>query len=151
MSLSDVFGFAPTTNSYHATLLARGSGMTKTSVISGEVVGLVPTFLYPGAGSTVSTLWPFDDRDAALYTRFFYEDIDGILQDGRNRRVNLARANQAAVLRIMDAKSETYHWAPFILNGFWMMSVCGVTDNANDPGRGGSGPTGTESRTNESC
>ena len=135
LSLSDVFGFVPTTNSYHATLLGCGSGMTKTSFISGEVIGLVPAFLYSGAGSTVSTLWPFDDRDAALYTHFFYEDIDGILKEGRNERVNLARANQAAVLRIMDTKPELYHWAPFILNGFWMMRVCGAIDNANDSRR----------------
>lgn len=137
LSLSDVFGLAPTTNSYHATLLACGSGMTKTSVISGEVIGLVPAFLYSGAGSTVSTLWPFDDGDAALYTRFFYEGINGILKEGRNERVNLARANQAAVLRIMEAKPELYHWAPFILNGFWMMNVCGAKNNVNDSRREG--------------
>ena len=132
LSLSEVFGFAPTANSYHATLLGCGSGMTKTSVVSGEVIGLVPAFLYSGAGSTVSTLWPFDDKDAALYTRFFYEDIAAILKQDRNEIVDLARANQAAVLRIMDAKPELYHWAPFILNGYWMMSVCGATNHAND-------------------
>jgi CHAT domain-containing protein len=53
-------------------------------------------FLYSGVESTVSTLWPFNDRDAALYTRFFYQDIDRFLKEGRNKRVNLARANQAA-------------------------------------------------------
>ena len=132
LCLSDVFGFTHTASAYHATLLGCGSGMTKTSVISGEVIGLVPAFLYSGAGSTISTLWPFDDRDAALYTRFFYEDITEILKEGRNERINLARANQTAVLRIMDVKPELYHWAPFILNGFWMMNVCGATDNKND-------------------
>lgn len=137
LSLSDVFGFAPTTNSYHATLLGCGTGMTKTSIISGEVIGLVPAFLYSGAGSTVSTLWPFDDRDAALYTRFFYEDICRILKEGRNERVNLARANQTAVLRIMDTKPELYHWAPFILNGFWMMNVSSAMGSANNCGREG--------------
>ena len=125
LSLSDVFGISPITKPYHATLLACGSGMTKTSAVSGEVIGLVPAFLYSGAASTVSTLWPFADHDAALYTRYFYEQIATVLKEGRSERMDLAKANQAAVMKIMDAKPEMYHWAPFVLNGFWMMEVHG--------------------------
>ena len=126
ISLTEVFALPFAPNSCHVTLLGCGSGMTKTSAVSGEIIGLVPAFLYSGAGSTVSTLWPFDDRDAALYTRYFYESVFEILKGGRADRVDLARANQAAILKIMDAKAELYHWAPFILNGYWKMSVRGV-------------------------
>ena len=134
LTLPDIFGLAPIANSYHATLLACGSGMSKTSAISGEVIGLVPAFLYSGASSTVSTLWPFDDRDAALYTRFFYEGFWKALKEGNSERVDLAKANQAAVLRIMDTKPEMYHWAPFVLNGFWMMNVRGGMDSSRTGG-----------------
>ena len=134
LTLSDVFGLAPIPNSYHVTILACGSGMTKTSAVSGEVIGLVPAFLYSGAASTVSTLWPFDDRDAALYTRYFYEGLLKALKEGKSERIDLAKANQAAVVRIMDAKPEMYHWAPFVLNGCWMMDVRGVTGNSKTGG-----------------
>lgn len=40
-------------------------------------------------------------------------------------RVDLARANQKAVLAIMHKRPEMYHWAPFVLNGYWMMEVGG--------------------------
>ncbi|KAL8977465.1 MAG: hypothetical protein Q9205_006739, partial [Flavoplaca limonia] len=50
-SLRDVFDLAPLPNSYHATLLGCGSGMSKTTV-SNDVLGLVPAFLYSGASST---------------------------------------------------------------------------------------------------
>ena len=127
LSLPDLFSLSPPTSPFHVALLACGSGMTKTSAVSGEVIGLVPAFLYAGAGSTVSALWPFDDRDAALYTRYFYERIVKAKGAGRGsgERVDLAKANQEAVLRIMDEKPSVYHWAPFVLNGFWMMRVSG--------------------------
>lgn len=130
-TLRDVFALAPLHNSYHATLLGCGSGMSKTSV-SNDVVGLVPAFLYSGAASTVSTLWKFDDKDASLYSRHLYADVWRLLKEegGNAGRVDLARANQAAVLKIMETRPQLYHWAPFVLNGYWMMGV---------RGRGGSG------------
>ena len=39
--------------SYHTTVLVRRSGMSRTN-LSNDVIGLVPAFLYPRAGSTVS-------------------------------------------------------------------------------------------------
>lgn len=123
-TLRDVFALAPVRNSYHAALLGCGSGMSKTSV-SNDVVGLVPAFLYSGAASTVSTLWKFDDKDASLYSTHFYTDIWRLLQESGSGRVDLARANQAAVLKIMEKRPELYHWAPFVLNGYWMMEVRG--------------------------
>jgi CHAT domain len=198
---------------YHATLLGCSSGMSTTTV-SSDVVGLVPAFLYAGATSTVSGLWKLDDKDAAIYSKVFYEesflkpaargeeklpveregkeekdrgkrpeDTDG----GRERaaedtsqphlpagpadlesqraqnsgntsseppatsgseatssqlegaavphpgslpdtpppaandgRINLAIAHQRAVLAIMEKRKNLVHWAPFVLNGYWM-------------------------------
>ena len=124
VTLRDVFALAPTPSSYHATLLGCGSGMSKTHV-SSDVIGLVPAFLYSGAASTVSTLWSFADADAAMYAHYFYAEFRTLLREGKNARVDLARANQKAVLAIMAKKPEMYHWAPFVLNGYWMMEVRG--------------------------
>ncbi|KAL8912475.1 MAG: hypothetical protein Q9172_007494, partial [Xanthocarpia lactea] len=67
-SLRDVFDLELTSTyqhnaGYHVTLLGCGSGMSKTT-LSNDVLGLVSAFLYAGASSVVSALWPFDDRDA---------------------------------------------------------------------------------------
>ena len=124
VTLRDVFALAPVPGSYHATLLGCGSGMSKTHV-SSDVVGLVPAFLYSGAASTVSTLWSFADADAAMYAHYFYEEFRQVVRTGIGTRVNLARANQRAVLAVMEKRPELYHWAPFVLNGYWMMEVRG--------------------------
>ena len=84
--------------------------------LSNDVLGLVPAFLYSRAVSTVSTLWPFDDKDAAMYTEHFYEEFDKTLQSGQKGVVDLAKANQKAVLTTMEERPASYHWAPFILN-----------------------------------
>ncbi|KAG6991289.1 hypothetical protein G7Y79_00054g089180 [Physcia stellaris] len=123
-TLRDVFDLAPLPRFYHATLFGCGSGMSKTTW-SNDVLGLVPAFLYTGAASTVNTLWPFDDKDAAMYTEHFYEEFDKILQSGQKGVVDLAKANQKAVLTIMEERPAFYHWAPFILNGYWMLHLPG--------------------------
>ena len=119
---------------FHATLLGCGSGMSKTAPTN-DVIGLVPSFLYAGASSTVSTLWPFSDADAAAYSESFYEGFffqaghkagekptEEISSSARDFvLVDMAKANQAAVLGIMRQKPALYHWASFVLNGYWMM------------------------------
>ncbi len=198
---------------YHATLLGCSSGMSTTTV-SSDVVGLVPAFLYAGATSTVSALWKVDDKDAAIYSKVFYEESflkpaargeekvpvetegkeenergerpedtnggreraaedtsqlhlpsgPGYLESQRalnsgntssdppitsgseatsaqpegapaphpgslpntlppaanDGRINLAIAHQRAVLAIMEKRKNLVHWAPFVLNGYWM-------------------------------
>ena len=198
---------------YHATLLGCSSGMSTTTV-SSDVVGLVPAFLYAGATSTVSGLWKLDDKDAAIYSKVFYEEsflkpatrseelaaveleereekerektaetADGEqeraagdtsqsdlpaepaylesrraqnssntssdqptvpgsgatssqLEDAADThpgslpntpslvanddRINLAVAHQRAVLAVMEKRKNLVHWAPFVLNGYWM-------------------------------
>ena len=123
-NLRDVFDLAPLSSSYHATLLGCGSGMSRTT-LSNDVLGLVPAFLYSGASSTVSALWPFDDKDAAMYTQHFYEEFDNLLQSGQKGVVDLAKANQRAILAIMDKRPPLYHWAPFVFNGYWMLRLPG--------------------------
>ncbi len=135
LTLRDIFDLpSPLSHGggFHVTLLGCGSGMSKTAPTD-DVIGLVPSLLYAGASSTVSTLWKFSDEDAAAYSESFYE---GFLGGGGTEVeekwaeeepsaghivVNMAKANQKAILGIMQKRPELYHWAPFVLNGYWMM------------------------------
>ena len=117
---------------FHVTLLGCGTGMSKTRDTE-DVIGLVPSLLYAGASSTVSTLWKFSDEDASAYSKSFYEEFlaGGAEAGGRDLNedntaaggtvIDMARANQKAVLDIMQRKPALYHWGPFVLNGCWMM------------------------------
>lgn len=137
LTLRDIFDLpSPLSHGggFHVTLLGCGSGMSKT-VPTDDVIGLVPSLLYAGASSTVSTLWKFSDEDAAAYSESFYEAFlggGGGTEAGENGAeevpsaagdivVNMAKANQKAILGIMQKRPELYHWAPFVLNGYWMM------------------------------
>lgn len=198
---------------YHATLLGCSSGISTTTV-SSDVVGLVPAFLYVGATSTVSGLWRLDDKDAAIYSKVFYEESflkpatsgeekvtvkvedkeegeedkrekraknadrgeeravedtsqldtpvgpanlesqraqvprnnstpltvpesESIPSEGaagphpeslpsppsslaNEKRINIAVAHQHAILAIMEKRPNLVHWAPFVLDGYWM-------------------------------
>lgn len=115
--MRDVFELGPQPpTSFHATLLGCGSGMCRISN-SNEVFGLVPAFQYAGAASTVSTLWSIDDADAALFSKAFYSCFS---TRGSSGYVNLAKAMQTATLAVMKEKPTLYHWAPFVLAGWWM-------------------------------
>lgn len=123
-NLQEVFELAPVPTSYHATLLGCGSGKSKTTT-SNDVIGLVSAFLYSGASSTVSALWTkIDDKDAAIYSKHFYSHFEHALDNSDGPRViNLATAHQKAVLKIMEEQPKLYHWAPFVLNGYWMYHI----------------------------
>jgi len=97
---------------------------------------LVPALLHAGASSVVSALWKFSDEDAAVYSDLFY----GEFGDGKVKGVvDLARANQKAVLSIMHKSPTLYHWGAFVLNGCWLMKPPGQskdsqkTENKLDP------------------
>lgn len=147
LTLRQIFDIPPGRRAFHVTLLGCGSGATKT-VATNDVIGLVPSLFHAGAASTVSSLWTFSDADAALYSKYFYEPNDdgrrvptrelvedtgktGIEDDyaslkrkqGEQMLWNLAIANQRAVLKIMEQKPALYHWAGFVLHGWWMMGV----------------------------
>ena len=138
LTLRDVFNLSSPLShgaGFHVTLLGCGTGMSKTGPTE-DVIGLVPSLLYAGASSTVSTLWPFSDEDAAAYSESFYEGFlggrgggTGVGEQGAEEvppsaddvLVNMAKLHQKAVLSIMRERPELYHWAPFVLNGYWMM------------------------------
>ncbi|KAG8525556.1 uncharacterized protein KY384_009200 [Bacidia gigantensis] len=139
LTLRDIFDLpSPLSHGrgFHVTLLGCGSGMSKTGPTD-DVIGLVPSLLYAGAASTVSTLWKFLDGDAASYSEAFYEDFfggraesggvgtvgDGVRGEAGEVVVDLAKANQKAVLSIMRKRPALYHWASFVLNGYWMMRM----------------------------
>ena len=135
LTLRDIFDLpSPLSHGggFHVTLLGCGSGMSKTGPTD-DVIGLVPSLLYAGASSTVSTLWKFSDADASTYSESFYEGFfrgsaeagGGNASEDTNSAggavVDMARANQKAVLGIMQRKPALYHWGSFVLNGYWMM------------------------------
>ena len=151
LNVREIFDIIPGRRAFHATLLGCGSGASKTE-ITNDVLGLVPAMLHAGAASTVSSLWTFADKDAALYQEYFYEEFAKKEDDGEEEAAlergvggieisqeeseegraggkgfewNLAVANQRAVLKIMEQKPALYHWAGFVLNGWWMMHVPG--------------------------
>ena len=150
LNVREIFDIIPGCRAFHATLLGCGSGASKTEVTN-DVLGLVPAILHAGAASTVSSLWTFADKDAALYQEYFYEEFAREEDDGEEAPLergvrgmeisqeeseegrvgrkgfewNLAVANQKAVLKIMEQKPALYHWAGFVLNGWWMMNVPG--------------------------
>lgn len=136
LTLRDIFEIPPANpRSHHVTLLGCGSGMSKTTV-SNEVLGLVPSLFHAGASSTVSTLWPFSDQDAALYSKHFYEDFEGAISgadDEKGVAINLAVANQKAVVKIMEERPALYHWAQFVFNGYWMMQVSPPAQKEKEP------------------
>jgi hypothetical protein len=54
-TINDIYDLSLAPRPYHATLLAYGSGISKTN-ISHNVIRLILVFLYSGASSIVSTL-----------------------------------------------------------------------------------------------
>lgn len=91
-------------------------------------VGLINAFFYQGATSVIAAQWNIQDEDGMDFATRFYEDEEGFL--GASERgtsdgvVNLARATQRAILRMMwDEEGnlvEPYHWAGFVLHGWWI-------------------------------
>lgn len=131
LTLRDVFDLPPPLRrggGFHVTLLGCGSGLSKT-VPTNDVLGLVPSLLHAGASSTVSTLWRFSDADAAKYSEIFYSYFGSSAAGNAGGEapaaavVDLAKANQKAVLEIMREKAGLYHWGAFVLNGYWMMTL----------------------------
>lgn len=96
-----------------------------------EVMGLIPALLYSGASSTVSTLWSISDIDGATFAFYFFDSFlkqcvnqgNGELQDGERGRgsfIDIAKAVRTAVITMdKDQTISLYHWAAFVLHGFW--------------------------------
>jgi len=76
--------------------------------------GLVPSLLIAGARSTLATLWPVDDRSAAIFMQHFYQHL--------NNGEPKVDAMRAAMLhtRLQPGFEAPYHWAPYVLHGDWL-------------------------------
>lgn len=81
-----------------------------------EPLGLIPAFLYAGAGAILATLWRVHQSSTAQVMRLFYEPLVG-----PDASLDKAQALREAVLNVRRTPGfETpYHWAPFILYGDW--------------------------------
>lgn len=136
----------------HINLVACSGGVTEIQ-LGDEVMGLVPAFLYSGASSTVSTLWPIQDDDGAAFSRGFFDDfvkqyaeqcenvpsgsgVEDEMQSlsldanaGRTERkraliVDIALAVQNAITQMDEGQDEPLSkWAGFVLHGYWRFSL----------------------------
>ncbi|GAM91351.1 hypothetical protein ANO11243_094000 [Dothideomycetidae sp. 11243] len=119
-----------------AVIIGCGSGMSNVTTMD-DVIGFPTALFYAGASAVVSTMWPLDDQDGADFATRFYAALTDLRSGSRptgredglhwlSDTVDVARAMQTAVLNMYnDAarvdRAAPYHWAPFTLNGFWMV------------------------------
>jgi hypothetical protein len=131
----DMFGIQLNRGS-HVTLIGCSSGRARISV-QDDLLGLSMAFHYAGSSSVASTLWDIQRSDGADFEEAFYRalgDQQACCPPGR--LLNLATAMQSAVLDLRQGTRGTqgaqgshgaaglyrspYHWAGFVLHGFWM-------------------------------
>lgn len=101
-----------------------------------EVMGLVPAFLFAGAGSVTGTLWAVMDEHAVVFAGLFWKAIGAYFaKDGGAEKHNLGEAESeerwidlADIMRevVLEMK-EMYlfpsAWAGFVLNGYWRFQI----------------------------
>ena len=74
LSVQEYLDLIPVSKGHHITLLGCSSGVT-VNTSSNEPLGLVPALMHHGAASTISALWPIDDKHAAAYSDAFYDSF----------------------------------------------------------------------------
>ena len=140
LTAREIFALTLTKGS-HVSLIACSGGLTQGNERD-EVFGLVPAFLRSGASSTISTLWKIPDQAGAKFTEAFYRALQSeeklrkesaLLPSsaggGGGTFVDLALCFQRAVVeRDGDERDTKLHWSSFVLHGFWMMYMPGITD-----------------------
>jgi CHAT domain-containing protein len=124
----------------HINLIACSGGLTDVKV-GDEVMGLVPAFLYSGAGSTVSTLWPIPDAAGASFSRGFFEAFLEQIKKLREKKgkanekvmwIDMAMAFRDAVMELDPEQNlPLLTWAGFVMHGFWMFCVDGKDVDEN--------------------
>lgn len=83
--------------------------------IRGEgLMSLQRAFLYAGAGSVLSALWPVDDEATSEFMAFFYA---GLLKQHLTLAASLRNAQ--ASMRANPRRRDPYYWAAFTLQGDW--------------------------------
>lgn len=103
------------------TLMGCKSGRVEITS-SDDLLGLSTAFHFAGASAIVSTLWSIEDEDGANFATEFYRHLRKQEADAEDN-VDLAAATQAAVQKLRYDKDRKerppYHWAAFVLNGYW--------------------------------
>lgn len=77
-----------------------------------DILGFTSAFLYAGATSVLTTLWPIDDQATSLFMRHFYH----ALTTSQCETVDALQLAQRAMLA-NDEYRAPYFWAPFMLTG----------------------------------
>lgn len=114
LTARDVFAL-PSLRAELVTLAACESAVSEIAT-GDELLGLIPAFLYAGAGAILATLWRVHKSSTAQAMKLFYEPLVG---QGTN--LDKAQALRQAVLNVRRTPGfeSPYHWAPFILYGDW--------------------------------
>jgi CHAT domain-containing protein len=128
----------------HCNLMACASGRQGTyqvdlrrakptaDVMTNEVMGLVPGFLFSGAGSVTSTLWPIMDEHGAVFSYYFFREFMEARKKARSQLllgemdlswIDLAEVHQKAVLEMRRIYKQPSAWAGFVLSGCWKFQV----------------------------
>lgn len=109
------------------------------NIVTDEVMGLVPAFMFSGVGSLTSTLWPIEDEHGAVFSHIFFQELMGVKEAVcRSRKenilpsvggndltnwVDLADVHRKAVLEMRRIYKQPYAWAGFVLSGFWKFEM----------------------------
>ena len=87
-----------------------GAAWSTTFARGEDYATLAQAFLYAGARNVLSTLWPIDDRGAAVLAGRFYLHLE------RLPPTEALAAAQRDLLRNPDFR-HPFHWAPYLLAG----------------------------------
>jgi CHAT domain-containing protein len=105
----------------HVILISCASGLSY-SASADEFLDLVPAFIYSGARSTVSTLWPINQLHGVEFSDLYFDNW--IRRRKGSGVADLAKCMQAAVLEMMNeyGEADLASWAAFVFHGYWMHS-----------------------------
>lgn len=99
------------------TLSACESGLSKRRP-GDELIGLPRSFIYAGASSVVVGLWRVADESTGVLMKRFYQDLLASSASSPTK-AEAMRSAQRHVMSLGGDLRHPYHWAPFILIGFW--------------------------------
>jgi CHAT domain-containing protein/tetratricopeptide (TPR) repeat protein len=114
LTASDIFAL-PGLQAELVTLAACESAVSEITT-GDEPLGLIPAFLYAGAGAILATLWRVNQTSTAQLMKRFYEPLAG-----EGTTIDKAQALRESVMNIRRTPGfeSPYHWAPFVLYGDW--------------------------------
>jgi CHAT domain-containing protein len=109
------------------------------NMVTDEVMGLVPAFLFSGVGSVTSTLWAIQDEHGAVFSHVFFRELMRAKETSRyegketglsvlgckdsTSLIDLAEVQRKAVLEMRMIYKQPSAWAGFILSGFWNAEI----------------------------